>query len=187
MTMTIQFTDTNIVNLKWTYAGSVPEGKRTPVEVPNDLVDTTVKSTPPNKLSDFIQVLDNPFQVQFMPRNIVDKNPYFTLNGMILDSYYNQINAQVTVPSGDQFRGIWGLGERAYKQFFYEDGVYTLYGKDQGTLDEDGEPPTKTMYGTHPFFMMRHGPQSYAGVFYKLAHAQDWYIKNNKDTGVISL
>jgi hypothetical protein len=39
------------------------------------------------------------------------------------------------------------------------------------TPDEDGKPPAKSMYGTHPFFMFRHAAQSYAGVFYKLAHA----------------
>jgi len=106
---------------------------------------------------------------------------------MLLDSYLNWINAQVTVPSGDQFKGIFGLGERAYKNFFYEDGVYTIWGKDQGTPDEDGKPPAKSMYGTHPFFMFRHGAQSYGGVFYKLAHAQDWYIQNDKTKGNINL
>ena len=41
---TIQFTDTNLINIKWTYDGAqTPAGKRTPVEVPNDLVDTKVR------------------------------------------------------------------------------------------------------------------------------------------------
>lgn len=45
--LTISFMDTNIVNVKWAYDGdSTPQGKRTPVEVPNDLVDTTVRGTP---------------------------------------------------------------------------------------------------------------------------------------------
>lgn len=45
--LTIGFIDTNIINVKWTYDGDkTPEGKRTPVEVPNDLVDTTVRGTP---------------------------------------------------------------------------------------------------------------------------------------------
>ena len=39
--------DTNIINVKWTYDGdSTPEGKRTPVEVPTELVDTTIRGTP---------------------------------------------------------------------------------------------------------------------------------------------
>lgn len=76
--------------MKWTYAGpNTPDGKRTPVEVPNILVDTSVKGDPSQKLSDFITVTANPFSVQFKPRNILDKTPYFTLNGMLLDSYFN--------------------------------------------------------------------------------------------------
>jgi len=43
------------------------------------------------------------------------------------------------------------------------------------------------MYGTHPFYMFRHDASSYAGVFTKLGHAQDWFIKNNKDTGLIDI
>lgn len=109
--------------------------------------------------------------MQFTSRNLLDKTPYFTLNGMLLDSYMNQINAKVTVPGGDNFKGIFGLGERASKNFFYEDGIYTIWAKDQGTPLEDGKLPTKAMYGTHPFFMFRHNKESYAGVFYKLAHA----------------
>lgn len=35
------------------------------------------------------------------------------------------------------------------------------------------------MYGTHPFFMYKHKTDAWVGVFYKLAHAQDWYIKND--------
>jgi hypothetical protein len=43
------------------------------------------------------------------------------------------------------------------------------------------------MYGTHPFYMFRHDTASYAGVFTKLAHAQDWFITNNKDKGLIDI
>ena len=43
------------------------------------------------------------------------------------------------------------------------------------------------MYGTHPFYMFRHDTESYVGVFTKLAHAQDWYITNHKDTGLIDI
>ncbi len=60
----IGFIDSNIINVKWTYAGpNTPEGKRTPVEVPNDLVDSTVRGTPSQKLSDFIIITANPFSV----------------------------------------------------------------------------------------------------------------------------
>lgn len=66
-----------------------------------------------------------------MPRNKKDTNPYFTIKGMFLDSYSNWIKTQVKVPAGaTNFKGIFGLGERALKSFFYESGVYTLWGKD---------------------------------------------------------
>lgn len=188
---TIQFTDHEIINVKWSWQldkdGKVPEGKRKPVEVPNDLVDTTVKGTPQFKLKDYITVTAAPFAVNFMPRNKLDKNPYLTIKGMMFDSFINWININLKVPGGDKFKGIWGLGERANTNFFYEDGVYTIWGRDQGTPDEDGKFPSKGMYGTHPFFMYRHDAQSYVGVFYKLAHAQDWYIENDKVKGNIDI
>lgn len=43
------------------------------------------------------------------------------------------------------------------------------------------------MYGTHPYFMYKHKPGAWVGVLYKLAHAQDWWVKNNKATGTIDL
>lgn len=43
------------------------------------------------------------------------------------------------------------------------------------------------MYGTHPFYMFRHDTSSYAGVFTKLAHAQDWFITNNKEKGLVDI
>jgi alpha-glucosidase (family GH31 glycosyl hydrolase) len=110
-----------------------------------------------------------------------------TIKGMMFDSYINWINVQLKTPSNDQFQGIFGLGERANKDFFYKDGVYTIWGSDQGTPDEDGKPPSKAMYGTHPFYMYRHAANSWVGVFYKLAHAQDWWIRNHKETGTIDL
>eukprot|EP00347_Sterkiella_histriomuscorum_P006514 403352477 len=193
--MKIQFIDRDIINVKWTYDGIItPAGKRTPVEVPNELVDTSVKqdyNTSSQKLSDFIVITNDPiFSLQFLSRNKSDTIPYFTIKGMLLDSYLNWINVEVTVPSTEKkrdFKGIYGLGERANKQFFYQDGIYTIWGKDQSTPDEDGKPPAKSMYGAQPLFMFRHGFESHVGVFYKLAHAQDWIIKNDVNSGVINL
>lgn len=68
---TIGFMDSNIINVKWTYAAK-PADKRTPVEVPTELVDTTVRGKPAQKLSDFITITTNPFSVQFNSRNKLD-------------------------------------------------------------------------------------------------------------------
>lgn len=43
------------------------------------------------------------------------------------------------------------------------------------------------MYGTHPFFMYKYKTNYWVGVVYKLAHAQDWWINNNKDKGYVDL
>lgn len=88
---------------------------------------------------------------------------------------------------GSNYTGVFGLGERAGPNFFYPDGVYTTYSKDQGTPDEDGKEPTKGTYGVHPFMVYQHGPNSWAGLFNKVPQASDYWIKNDKVNGQISL
>ena len=43
------------------------------------------------------------------------------------------------------------------------------------------------MYGVHPFFMFKQAPNSWVGVFQKIANAQDWWIKNKLDAGYVDL
>ena len=62
-----------------------------------------------------------------------------------------------------------------------------MWARDQPTPDETGTLPGANMYGTHPFFMYNHKPKVWVGVFYKLAHAQDWWVKNNVNDGYVSL
>lgn len=49
---------------------------------------------------------------------------------MLFDSYLNWINVRVYTPQGDQFTGIFGLGERVNKDFFFKDGVYSMWTRD---------------------------------------------------------
>lgn len=106
---------------------------------------------------------------------------------MVFDEYLNWINVQANTQTGDAFQGILGLGERASKDFFLKDGVYGMWARDQPTPDEDGTLPGKNMYGTHPFYMYKHKPGAWVGVHYKLAHAQDWWVKNNQALGTIDI
>jgi len=69
----------------------------------------------------------------------------------------------------DSFRGIFGLGERIQNDLFYQDGVYTLWNVDRGTPTDDGKPPGKNVYGTHPFYIYQHAQGSWVGVFFNLA------------------
>lgn len=43
------------------------------------------------------------------------------------------------------------------------------------------------MYGVHPYYMYKFTSQSWVGVYYKLAQAQDWWIKNNSTLGTVTL
>ena len=126
--------DTDIINVKWTWqtdaSGKVPAGKRVPVEVPNDLIDTSVRGTSNQKLKDFITIQASPLQISFKAKDKTDKDAYLNIKGMMFDSYYNHIRVGLKVPGGIDFKGLWGLGERAYANFFYEDGVYTMWARD---------------------------------------------------------
>ena len=62
-----------------------------------------------------------------------------------------------------------------------------MWNRDATTPKEDGRPPGKNIYGTHPFFMFKHSETSWVGSYTNLAAAQDWYIKNDKPTGKVQL
>ena len=80
-----------------------------------------------------------------------------------------------------------GLGERVQEDLFYQDGVYSMWNRDATTPKEDGRPPGNNIYGTHPFFMYKNTASSWVGCYTNLAAAQDWYIKNDKPTGVVDV
>ncbi len=89
----------------------------------------------------------------------------------MFDQYLNWVDVTVNTMKEGDFKGILGLGERANKDFFFKDGVYSMWARDQPTPDETGTFPSANMYGTHPFFMYKHKPGTWVGVYYKLANA----------------
>jgi len=112
---------------------------------------------------------------------------------MILGQYINYIDATVfTPPANDNsdapFKGIMGLFERTGSDLFLDDGVYSLWSRDQPNPIEDGKAPGKNLYGTHPFFMGRgmHEAGVWFGIFTNLAAAQDWWVKN-EDRGFVDV
>eukprot|EP00347_Sterkiella_histriomuscorum_P014109 403362137 len=179
-----------MVNVKWTWKmdekGQPPAGKRIPVEVPEQFINSNFDSVNLN-LSKFITLQDKPFQINVKYRSDNEESNVFQIQGMIYDEYLNWIQATVNTMQGEDFKGIFGLGERANKDFFFKDGVYSMHSRDQPTPDEDGQSPGKNMYGVHPFFMYKHKPQAWVGILYKLGNSQDWFIKNNQDQGQIFL
>ena len=87
-----------------------------------------------------------------------------------MDSYFNYIQVNVYTTGAN---GIFGLGERAFKEsFYYKDGVYSMWARDLGyTPYEDGKSPGNNLYSTHPFYMYKHKDDVWVGAVYKLAHA----------------
>lgn len=47
--------------------------------------------------------------------------------------------------------------------------------------------PSSNAYGVHPFYLAAASDSTWFGVYTNLANAQDWWVKNSKDTGRISL
>lgn len=67
--------------------------------------------------------------------------------------------------------------DQVSSDLFLKDGVYSLWAYDTADPVEDGKPPGKNMYGTHPFYMAK-APQDttpkstgWFGVFTNLANA----------------
>lgn len=118
-------------------------------------------------------ITDEPFLLSINDltgRQIID------FYGLVYDSWLNIIQAQVHEATGDDFSGIFGLGERVASDLAYTDGVYSMWSRDVGNTLETGETPGNNNYGTHPFYMFRSDYSSWAGVFTNLVSAQDWYI-----------
>ncbi len=83
--------------------------------------------------------------------------------------------------------GVFGLGQRASQDFFFKTGVYSMWTKDIDNPVENGKLPGKNVYGVHPFYMFKHAKNSYVGVYHNLAQAQDWWITNHFESGLIDL
>jgi alpha-glucosidase (family GH31 glycosyl hydrolase) len=47
---------------------------------------------------------------------------------------------------------FYGLGERV-TDFRLPNGIYTIFARDQGSPVDNGKPPGKNMYGSHPFYL----------------------------------
>lgn len=189
--MSVGFFDSGIINVKWRWANST--GKREIFKVPDDLVNTTARdlSHLVDTLDKQIVITDAPFQIQFKTR-ISPKvsETVLTIKGLIFDEFLNWVNIEAMVQpseSEEQFRGIFGLGERSQKEFYMKTGVYSMWATDIPDPLEDGKLPGKQVYGTHPFYMFRHGPNNWLGVYHNLAQAQDWWIDNDWTSGTVKI
>lgn len=177
--------ETGAVNVWWSYEDA--SGKRAIFEVPQDIVNTQMHGmSKDNKLSDFIVLGSSPLmQVKNKAGTVV-----YELNSLILVDYLNIISGRAKTyvgNSADNFKGIMGLAEKVVTNLFLPDGIYTLWSRDIPSPPEDGKLPGKNVYGVHPFYMARAQDQSWFGVYTNLAAAQDWWIKNNAQSGDVDI
>ena len=114
---TLRIVDDGMVNLKWTWATQT-EDLTVPYEVPSNLVDTRTRITEGPKLSQYLDVQYDPFQVYF--RTGSGSAPYYQVTGLALTpNAINRIHSQLGTPTGNSFTGMFGLGERTSKDFFF--------------------------------------------------------------------
>lgn len=102
------------------------------------------------------------------------------LNSIIQDDYLQVMNSVALQGKGDKYHGIMGLAERTSNELFLADGVYSLWTRDEPNPIENGELPASNNYGVHPFYMTQASDDTWYGVYTNLAHAQDWWVANNK-------
>ena len=120
-----------------------------------------------------MRIFNNPFSISFLFED-ASLTEYFRIEGLVYDDYLNWIKATAFTEfsaGNNKFNGIFGLGERANFDFFYKDGVYSMWTRDAVTPIETGDLPASNIYGLHPYFMYKHKSNSWIGVLYKLAAA----------------
>jgi alpha-glucosidase (family GH31 glycosyl hydrolase) len=145
--------------------------------VPTDVIAPGNSSLANASLSAFVKLQQNPDQP--MQLSITNKagEEVYRLNGMTLATYLNVISGVAVTKAGSP--GIMGLFERISTNLFLPDGVFSLYSRDVPDPIEDGKPPGKNLYGTHPVFMAQATDDSWFGLYTNLAQAQDWWVKNS--------
>jgi hypothetical protein len=160
--MTISILEGDIVNIKWDWQlvnGTLPAGKREARQIPDDLLNTNLTLSTSKKLSSCVKIQNSQttgLQISVFGKDQGVDYDYWTLNGLLYDEYLNWINVTInTTDTGDNFKGVFGLGERANKDFFFKDGVYSMWTRDSLTPDENGELPGNNMYGVHPIYMFK--------------------------------
>jgi hypothetical protein len=168
-TVTITSYGEKLLNIMWTY----PTAPATDyAQVPSEVIDKS-GLVPSGKISDLVTIdtSNNHLQIKSKESGEV----IYEINGLTLEKYFNQVNSTIYLKNSPaqgntNKRRLFGLGERASEDFFLEDGVYSMWARDQPTPVENGKAPGNNAYGTHPFYMGQSYPE-WVGVFHNLANA----------------
>lgn len=126
------------------------------------------------------QQRNKPFELLIRNKEGVE---VFNLDGMALSEYFNSFRGTFTTKKSS--KGLMGLFERTSNDLFLKDGVYSLWSRDVPNPVENGKPPGKNLYGSHPVVMGMATDNSWFGMYSNNAAAQDWWIKNNADGTVV--
>ncbi len=127
------------------------------------------------------------FNLKIKDPNAEANNVVFsTDNHMIaLDPDHYYIRSGETIHSDNTAR-IFGLGERV-GPFYYEDGIYSMWARDQPNPLETGKLPGNNVYGTQPFYMTRCADEAFIGVFRHSVAGMDFVVKNDDEDNKISI
>ena len=102
------------------------------------------------------------------------KKVYYSTKGQnfVYSKYYKKTTALI-----ESTGNIFGLGERV-GDFFLDEGVYTIWNRDEPSPIEDGMRPGNNIYGTHPvYFTHTSDNNHFFAVFDHNVGAQDYIIK----------
>jgi hypothetical protein len=176
--MNLTILSSEIINLKWNYQNTTDPPVKVPFEVPDDIISVDRSDLSKTlKLQDFVSITQ-PSEQSEEPMTLVVKNQFgndlWTLNGMYLTEYLNQMDFTLNVNSSG-LTGVIGLFEQTSSDLFLKNGVYSLWARDEDDPVSTGKMPGTNFYGTHPFVMGRSVGNTTAtgwfGVFNNLAAA----------------
>ena len=177
---------TGALSVHWDFLDKTTLAK-TPFEVPKSIVDSK-RDEPAESgaLSDWVSIGDKGQNLVTI-KSGASGVEVFNLQGLILDSYLNKMVNQLKVKGDADFQGVMGLAESVSSELFLKDGIYSLWSHDIPSPVQQAKLPAANLYGSHPFLMAKATDDSWFGLYTNLAAAQDWWISNNKDDGIVSV
>jgi len=96
----------NIANIYWSWKldgkGNPPAGKRVPVDVPNEFINTNKPEQGLN-LSSFFNITLNPLQITVKYRSQASPSNVFSIDAFVYDQYLNWIAGTAYSEGGQNF------------------------------------------------------------------------------------
>ena len=150
-------------------------------QVPDDAVNSTQAVGLAQNITDFVKLSENGTEFSLSVHEFQNEaNKFFDTTGQhfVFSEYYVQLQAEVET-SGRMF----GLGERT-REFWLEDGTYTLWARDAADPYDDANPPGKNTYGVQPvLFAQNNRNTDFLAILNLNANAQDVIVGPKKGSG----